>query len=200
MELLMETPPQVEFQGMEPIPESQARVLERIAHIEERYGRITAFRVVVKAPGAHHRTSGHYEVNVRMALPDGREIAVTRTATADERFLDLDFAIDDAFKRARRRLQDQVRRMRGQIKAHAAHPIGTVAKLWPELGYGFVLAGDGREIYFIATASRTMRSTVSPSARASPIRRRKARRRPAGEPADAARQLNSRAKIPQSSH
>ena len=44
----METPPQVEFQGMEPIPKSQARVLERIAHIEERYGRITAFRVVVK--------------------------------------------------------------------------------------------------------------------------------------------------------
>ena len=112
------------------------------------YGRITAFRVVVKAPGAHHRTSGHYEVNIHMALPDGREIAVTRTATADERFLDLDFAIDDAFKRARRRLQDQVRRMRGQIKAHAAHPIGTVAKLWPELGYGFVLGGDGREIYF----------------------------------------------------
>jgi cold shock CspA family protein len=148
MELLMETPPQVDFQGMEPIPESQARVLERIAHIEERYGRITAFRVVVKAPGAHHRTSGHYEVNIHMALPDGREIAVTRTATADERFLDLDFAIDDAFKRARRRLQDQVRRMRGQIKAHAAQPIGTVAKLWPELGYGFVLGGDGREIYF----------------------------------------------------
>ena len=57
----METPPQVEFQGMEPIPELQARVLERIAHIEERYGRITAFRVMVKAPGAHHRTSGHYE-------------------------------------------------------------------------------------------------------------------------------------------
>ena len=103
----METPPQVEFQGMEPIPESQARVLERIAHIEERYGRITAFRVVVKAPGAHHRTSGHYEVNIHMALPDGREIAVTRTATADERFLDLDFAIDDAFKRARRRFFGQ---------------------------------------------------------------------------------------------
>ena len=170
----METPPQVNFQGMEPIPESQARVLERIAHIEERYGRITAFRVVVKAPGAHHRTSGHDEVNIHMALPDGREIAVTRTATADERFLDLDSAIDDAFKRARRRLQDQVRRMRGQIKAHVAQPIGTVAKLWPELGYGFVLGGDAGKSTSIATASRTMRSTVSPSARASPIRRRTA--------------------------
>ena len=39
----METPPQVDFQGMEPIPESRARVFERIVHIEERYGRITAF-------------------------------------------------------------------------------------------------------------------------------------------------------------
>ena len=26
--------------------------------------------------------------------------------------------------------------------------LNTVAKLWPELGYGFVLGGDGREIYF----------------------------------------------------
>jgi hypothetical protein len=59
MELLMETPPQVDFHRMEPIPESRARVLERIAHIEERYGRKTAFRVAVKAPGTHHRTSGH---------------------------------------------------------------------------------------------------------------------------------------------
>src|ERR1700680_1234466 len=94
MELLMDTAPQVDFQGMEPIPRARARVLERIEHIEERYGRITAFRVAVKAPGVHHRQSGHYEVNIHMTLPDGREIAVARTATADERFRDLDFAID----------------------------------------------------------------------------------------------------------
>src|SRR5271165_6169246 len=174
MELLMETPPQVDFQGMEPIPESQARVLERIAHIEERYGRITAFRVVVKAPGAHHRTSGHYEVNIHMALPDGREIAITRTATADERFLDLDFAIDDAFKRARRRLQDQVRRMRGRSRRmprNRSEPWRSCGPSWDTASFSAATAGKSTSI---ATASRTMRSTVSPSARASPIRRRTA--------------------------
>jgi cold shock CspA family protein len=39
----------------------------------------------------------------------------------------------------------------GAIWTHARRagaPIGTGAKLWPELGYGFVLGGDGREIYF----------------------------------------------------
>jgi hypothetical protein len=30
----------------------------------------------------------------------------------------LDFAINNAFKRARRQLQDQVRRMQGQVKQH----------------------------------------------------------------------------------
>jgi len=52
-----------------------------------------------------------YEVNVRLALPNGREVNVGRTAQADERQAALSFAINDAFKHVRRRLQDHVRRV-----------------------------------------------------------------------------------------
>jgi hypothetical protein len=52
-----------------------------------------------------------YEVNIRVALPDGREVNVERTAQADERHADLDFAVNDAFRRAQRQLQDQVRQL-----------------------------------------------------------------------------------------
>jgi hypothetical protein len=41
-----------------------------------------------------------------------------RTPPAEERYADLTFAIDDAFKHARRQLQDQVRRVQGQVKHH----------------------------------------------------------------------------------
>ena len=41
----------------------------------------------------HHRTGGPYEVNIRLALPDGREVDVGPTTTADERHADLDFAV-----------------------------------------------------------------------------------------------------------
>jgi len=42
------------------------------------------------------------EVNIHLALPDGREVNVTRTPPADEHHADLAFAINDAFKHARR--------------------------------------------------------------------------------------------------
>ena len=69
-------------------------------------------------PGGHHRNSGLYEVNIRLALPNGREVNVDRTALEDVRHSDLTFAINDAFKRARRQLQDQVSRMQGYVKEH----------------------------------------------------------------------------------
>ena len=63
-------------------------------------------------------------MNIRLALPNGREVNVGRTAQADERHADLTFAINDAFKRARRRLQDHVRRLQGLVKQHDGPPIG----------------------------------------------------------------------------
>jgi hypothetical protein len=76
----------------------------------------------VRSPGGHHRSGGLYEVNIRLALPDGREINVGRSPGADERLSEIHFAVHDAFMRARRQLQDQVRRLRGQTKTHAPQP------------------------------------------------------------------------------
>ena len=119
-----------------------------VADLEQRFGRVTACRVVLKAPGGHHRTGGLYEVNIRLALPDGREVNVDRTALADERHSDLDFAINDAFKRARRQLQDQVRELQGQVKHHEGPPIGTVVQLDPLGEFGLLESSEGQEIYF----------------------------------------------------
>jgi hypothetical protein len=101
---------------MSPRPDIHASIEQHVAALEERCGRITTCRVVVKGPGGHHRTSGLYEVHVHLALPDGREVNVTRTPPLDERYSDLTFAINDIFKHARRQLQDHVRRMQGHVK------------------------------------------------------------------------------------
>jgi cold shock CspA family protein/ribosome-associated translation inhibitor RaiA len=144
----METPIQIEFQGMEPVEPVRSAIAKHVAELETRFGRMTACRVVLKAPGGHHRTGGHYEINIHLALPDGREVTIDRTAAADERRADVSFAVNDAFKRARRRLRDQVRRLQGQVKTHEERPIGTVTKLDPERGFGFLETKDGREVYF----------------------------------------------------
>src|ERR1035437_2910574 len=127
----MQTPVEIEYEGMEARPHIQTALAKHVDNLEQRFGRVTAFRGGFKGPGGPDRPGGLYEVNIRLALPDGREVNADRTAQADERHSDLDFAINDAFKRARRQLQDQVRELQGQVKHHEGPPIGTVVQLDP---------------------------------------------------------------------
>jgi ribosome-associated translation inhibitor RaiA len=80
----METPPEIQFQGMQGTPEIEQTIAARIAELDERFSRITACRVVVKAPSQHHREGGLYEVHIRLLLPEGHEVNVERTPK-DER-------------------------------------------------------------------------------------------------------------------
>lgn len=144
----MQTPVEVEFQEMVVSPAAQELIEGHVKKLEQRYGRITACRIVVKGPGNRHQTGGQYDINIRLALPDGREVHIGRTPKADERHSDLPFAINDAFKRARRQLQDNARRMEGMIKSHEGQPIGTVVRLDPGGEFGFLQSNDGEEIYF----------------------------------------------------
>ncbi len=144
----MQTQPEIQFQGLTATAAVRDAIDRHVAELEERWGRITACRVVLKAPSQHHRKGGLYEIHVRLALPDGREVNVERTPPADERHADLTFAIDDAFKHARRQLQDQVRRAQGQVKRREGPLAGTVARLDPSGEFGFIESADGQEIYF----------------------------------------------------
>ena len=144
----MQTPPEIVFEGLPSTPPMRDAIEAHLTELEGRWGRITACRVVVKAPGQHHHKGGLYEIHIHLALPNGREVNVTRTPPADERHSDLTFAIDDAFKHARRQLQDQVRRVQGQIKHHQSPPAATVVRIDPSGEFGFLETSDGQEVYF----------------------------------------------------
>jgi cold shock CspA family protein/ribosome-associated translation inhibitor RaiA len=144
----MQTPVEIDFQGMAATPKIREAIAAQVARLEERFGRATACRVVLKGPSERHQTGGHYEVNIRLALPDGREVNVARTPDADERHADLAFALNDAFKRARRRLEDHVRRLQNNVKQHDGPAVGTVVRIDPSGEFGFIAAADGNELYF----------------------------------------------------
>ena len=144
----MQTQLEVDFQDVSRTPQIEDAIARHVAQLEQRYGRATSCRVALKGPGGHHQNGGLYEVNIHLALPNGREVNVGHTAQADKRHADLTFAINDAFKRARRRLEDHVRRLQGLVKQHDGPPIGTVVRLDPSGEFGFLESGDGREIYF----------------------------------------------------
>lgn len=144
----METAPRVDFQGMEPSSAFRDDIMRRIKRLEDRFGRLTACRVDVRAPSGRHHTGGPYEIHIYLSLPDGREVAVKRAPPQDERFQRFEFALHDAFQRAERQLQEEVERMRGEVKRRAEPTTEVIRRLMREDGYGFLEGEDGREIYF----------------------------------------------------
>ena len=130
-EAAMQTPLKIDFHG--PPDEALRRVIiEQQAQLEHIFDRLIAGHVTVKAPQDHHRSGGLYEVHIHLSLPDGGEVNVGRSPPSDERQLDAIFAIHDAFRRARRQLEehtirhvgrqmeDHVRRLRAIPKVHEA--------------------------------------------------------------------------------
>jgi ribosome-associated translation inhibitor RaiA len=101
----MESPLQLELHGLHASDHVRALVDKNLSKIEKRYGRATACRVVVRAPNGHHKQGDPFDVSVRIALPAHREVNVGHAASGDDRQTDLDYAINDAFKRALRQLE-----------------------------------------------------------------------------------------------
>lgn len=142
----MEKPFEVEYQGFAP-SEAQAVVFQqKISAFEKRFGRIASGRITVKAPSARHRSGGLYEINIRLRLPGGKEVDISRTPDPDERHANFRFAVNDAFKRAQRQLEKQAERLEGEVKLHEAQPLGTVTKLFED--HGFLEDRGGLEVYF----------------------------------------------------
>ncbi len=114
----MQTPVEIEFQGMEARSQIQAVLAKHVADLEQRFGRVTACRVVLKAPGGHHRIGGLHEVNIRLALPNGREVNVDRTAQADERHSNLNLRHRRCVQAGAPAFAQNIRELQGQVKHH----------------------------------------------------------------------------------
>jgi cold shock CspA family protein len=119
-----------------------ATVLERF------HDRITACRVAVTNPDSRHRRGGLFDVHVVLQVPGGKDIVISRRAEDQPEHEHLKVALRKAFAQARRRLQDRVRALRGDVKRHVGETYGRVAKLFARGGYGIIATSDEREIYF----------------------------------------------------
>ena len=105
-------------------------------HAGQYFGRITSCRVVVEAPHRHHEHSGRtFHIGIEIGVPGSRIVVdhefslhstlVQSEASEWEKHLevqpehkDIHVCIRDAFKTARRRLEDYARVLRGDTKHH----------------------------------------------------------------------------------
>jgi len=145
----MQIPLQIDFEGGLTASDAlRTRIEHEVEKLERVENRIIGFRVAMIGRSKRRQHGDLYSVRLQISIPGARDIVVDRNPTADHAHEDPYVAIRDAFSAARRRLQDRRRRIEGKIKAHEAPPHGRIARIFPDEGYGFITASDGREIYF----------------------------------------------------
>jgi ribosomal subunit interface protein len=143
----MEGKLQITFRDMEPSDAVEARVRDRVAKLEQYYGRITSCRVSVEAPHRRHHQGKLYHVTIDLTVPQG-ELLVNREPAQRHSHEDVYVAIRDAFNAAERRLEKFGARQRGAVKRHETPPHARVVRLFGDEGYGFIETAEGREVYF----------------------------------------------------
>lgn len=121
---------------------ARERIITKAEQLERYYDRITRCDIIVETPHNSKRSGVNYRVRIDMTVP-GAELVVERDPDPD-----LNIAIRDAFDAARRRLEDFTRVQRRDVKVHEPEPMGRIARIFRNDGYGFIEDDDGRDIYF----------------------------------------------------
>lgn len=122
--------------------------------MEKFSSRITSCQVTVIGPAKHHRHRVPFKIDVRIAMPNRKEIVVNGTHDDVKQNEYVTAAIKDAFAAAQRRVEDAVREMRSDVKPHEAEDHGRVTKFLAGQDYGFIEGFDrlkvGTEVRFVA--------------------------------------------------
>jgi len=144
----MKLPLQITFRQMEPSPAIEARIRELATKLEIFSSQITRCHVIVE-PLAHHQRQGAlFDFHLNITVPQ-REFAIRGGARPhDHSHEDPYVALRDAFRAARRKLQDYERRRRRDTKIHTHLPEGRICELDAGRGFGRIETDDGRLIYF----------------------------------------------------
>ncbi len=134
----MRLPVQITWRDMAPSTAVGTKIREEAAKLEEFYNRITSCRVMVEIPRRYQNGKYQFHVRIDLTVP-GAEIVVNHEPTLHSSLQrvggeehgkgqelsgphkDVYVAIRDAFKIARRNLQEHSHRQNGAVKHHETY-------------------------------------------------------------------------------
>ena len=111
-------PTSVTFHGIESSEALRNIVLEHVARLERFASDIRSCRVVIESTERKRHQGNRFNVRVHLSMR-GREIEAGNTPVEDSRHEDAYVAVTDTFDALRRRVEDYVRRRRGDVKSPA---------------------------------------------------------------------------------
>lgn len=104
----MQIPLQISFKHIEPSPALEATIRKKAERLEKYFPRITSLRTVVTQSTPRHRQGNFYHVRIDLTVP-GRELVVGNEFDMNHAHEDPYVAVRDAFRSARRQMQDYIR-------------------------------------------------------------------------------------------
>ncbi|HKP22648.1 MAG TPA: HPF/RaiA family ribosome-associated protein [Dongiaceae bacterium] len=150
----MQRPLEIAFRDLDPSDFIRNLVEERVDRLERFYPNIIGCRVVVEAP--HRSAEGHNPpigISVEVDVP-ARPRVIAKDME-EQRAMKGDHlaAINRAFEAIERQLEDLKDKQRGVVKRHEnARQTGSVVRLFPDQGHGFIEVAGGPELCFTRNA------------------------------------------------
>ena len=94
----------IRFTDSEPSPAVRFQIEQHLARIARVYDRITDCRVAVMIPHKHSATR-HFHIQIQLDIP-GKRLAVSRNPEASDEHVQVRRAVNDAFHKLTRQLED----------------------------------------------------------------------------------------------
>jgi ribosome-associated translation inhibitor RaiA len=149
----MQKPLQLSFKNIDGSDAMKAVVRERVDRLDRMYPSLIGCRVVIEAP--HRSAQGSRPplgVSIEAEIP-GKPMIVAKDAEQHRSAADQGTIVNRTFDVVERQLDDATRIAHGEVKTHeAAGESGSVTRVFPEQGYGFVEAKAAGNLYFTRNA------------------------------------------------
>jgi ribosomal subunit interface protein len=108
--------PQITYRGMEHSAALDTRIRELVTKLENFHPKITSCHVIVDESDRHKHKGNLFEVRVDVHVP-GREIVASK-----QQHEDAYAALTEAFHVMYRQLEEDIRKVRGEVKRHVDIP------------------------------------------------------------------------------
>jgi cold shock CspA family protein/ribosome-associated translation inhibitor RaiA len=144
----MQRKPIITWRNVQRSEAVEAIIRKRIEAVERFCPDAIGLRVTLDAPQKPRHAARGFDVRLHLEVP-GPDLDVARTVRHGHAAEDITRAVNSTFTALEKRIKETRRVVAGQEVKH--HPVilhGEIVELEPELGYGFVRADDGQEVYF----------------------------------------------------
>lgn len=138
----MKVPLEISSRNVDLSGEMEGLIQEKADKLNNFHDGIISCRIMVEVPHRSQRKGVFYNVRIDLSVPGG-DVIVKREPGED-----LYVSICNAFDVAERQLKEFADRQRGDIKRREGKPLGRVARIFPDDGYGFLEDAEGQEVYF----------------------------------------------------